>query len=332
MTPRGVVRRAPVGAFRERAFHAWLARSLPAGRVGALPLGDDAAALRPPRGAVAVATTDALAEGTHFLAGSPPEWVGRAATAVSLSDLAAKGAIPSGILLALILPATTPPRWAEAVVRGAEAAAAEFGAEVVGGDTKAGPARVVVGFALGWGRPGRLAPRSGARAGDLLVTTGTVGRGGVAFDRHRRRVGARSARLRAMLEVRPRVREGRVLVRWARAMLDTSDGIAESARLLAAASRVRVVVDEERLPLDPALARAELSRRRRRTLAFYGGDYELLAAIPPRALAAAARAVRRVGGRLSPVGRVVPGRGAWLATRTGEIPMPPGGWDPFRTA
>ncbi|MGI0130880.1 MAG: AIR synthase related protein, partial [Thermoplasmata archaeon] len=72
---------------REREFHRWLARTLPAGRSGLLPLGDDAAALRPPTGRVAVVSVDTLVEGTHFLAASPPEKVGAAAAGVSLSDL-----------------------------------------------------------------------------------------------------------------------------------------------------------------------------------------------------------------------------------------------------
>lgn len=322
--------RAPAGGRRldERAFHAWLARALPWGRVGTLPLGDDAAALRAPPGTQAIVSTDALVEGTHFVRGSSPGAVGAAATAVSLSDLAAKGAAPAAVLLALILPPRTPARWAERLVLGAERRASAFGAHVVGGDTKSGPRPAVVSVALGWTR----APvgRSGARAGDRLVTTGVVGRGGAAA------LGLRAtgpARLRAgqrLLRVTPRVREGRALARHAHAMLDTSDGIAESVRLLAAASRVRAVLDEERLPLAAGLRR--LRPGPRRAAAFYGGDYELLAAVPPGRLAAAVRAVRSVGGRLTAVGHVEPGRGAVLAAAAGRRPMPRAGWDPFGVA
>jgi thiamine-monophosphate kinase len=322
--------RRPRGrAIREREFHAWLARTLPSGRTGILPLGDDAAGLRPPPGSVTVVSTDALVEGTHFVADSPPILVGRAATGVSLSDVGAKGAVPNAVLLAVIVPPRTSRRWVEDVVRGAEAAAAAFGARVVGGDTKPGPTRTVVSTAIGWGRAGHLAPRSGARPGDVLVTTGTVGRGGLAFDRMRRARGSRASRLRALLDVRPRVREGRTLSRWAHAMLDTSDGLAESCRLMAEASGVRVLVVEHRLPFERALGAPEVSARERRSLAFFGGDYELLAAIPPRRIAAAVRGVERVGGRLTVIGSVVRGRGAALSTAHGEVAMPPGGWDPF---
>ncbi|MGP8077169.1 MAG: thiamine-phosphate kinase [Thermoplasmata archaeon] len=322
-------RRLPEPAIREREFHVWLARTLPSGRSGPLPLGDDAAAVRPPSGAVAVVTIDALVEGTHFHRDSPAGRVGRAATAVSLSDLASKGALPSGVLLAMIVPPSTPRRWAEGVVRGAEAEAADFGAHVLGGDTKAGPARTVVSMAIGWGRPGRLAPRAGARPGDVLVTTGTVGRGGLAFDRLRKADRPRRILLREILDVRPRVREGAALARWAHAMLDTSDGLAESCRLMAEASRVRTLVDEQALPYEPGLTGSQRSLPGRRAIAFFGGDYELLAALPPGRVDAAGRAVRAVGGRLTPIGSVRRGRGAILSTGRGEIAMPPCGWDPF---
>ncbi|MGC2788726.1 MAG: AIR synthase related protein, partial [Thermoplasmata archaeon] len=123
---------------REREFHRWLARTLPSGRGGLLPLGDDAAALSPPPGRVAVVSTDTLVEGFHFLPKSPPARVGAAAAGVSFSDLAAKGAVPDAILLALVLPRGSPRSWAEAVVRGAERFGSRFGAHVVGGDTKPG--------------------------------------------------------------------------------------------------------------------------------------------------------------------------------------------------
>ena len=315
---------------REREFHAWLARTLPAGTAGLLPLGDDAAALVPPRGHVAVLTTDALVEGTHFQPESPPRHVGRAAAAVSLSDAAAKGARPAGLLLALLLPVGTPRAWARAVALGADEMGRSFGAPLVGGDTKPSPTRSVVSTVIGWGRTARLAPRAGARPGDSLVTTGTVGRGGWAAHRWEHSGRSPSGRKQALLDlldVRPRVREGAVLGRWAHAMLDTSDGLWEASSLLAAASRVRVVIDEERLPLDPALQRLPPLARARAV--GYGGDYELLAALPPGAVAVAGAAVRRVGGRLTAIGRVERGAGSWLQRGASRTEVPPGGWRPF---
>jgi len=132
-----------------------------------------------------------------------------------------------------------------------------------------------------------------------------------------------------MLDVRPRVAEGAVLVQWAHAMLDTSDGLAEAARLLAEASQVRVEVDEDRLPLTPALRDSNLSAAERRRRALYGGDYELLLTLPARRFPPAQRAVRNVGGRLTAIGRVTSGRGTWIGSGGRMRPMPPAGWQPF---
>ena len=322
--PRGS---API---REREFHAWLARHLPAGRGGLLPLGDDAAALTPPEGRVAVLTTDALVEGTHFLPESPPEWVGRAAAAVSLSDAAAKGATPAAVLLALLLPRGSPARWAERVVLGADRMGRSFAAPVVGGDTKPAPVRAVVSTVLAWAPEKFLAPRTAARPGDLLVTTGTVGRGGAAAHRWQHRAASPAQRRRALrdlLDVRPRVREGTALAPWVHAMLDSSDGIAEATRLLSEASHVRVVVEEDRLPLDPAVR--SLPAAARWSASIYGGDYELLAALPPSALGPARAAVRRCHGSLTVIGRVEEGVGSWVESHRATRPMPPGGWQPF---
>ncbi|MCI4322234.1 MAG: thiamine-phosphate kinase [Thermoplasmata archaeon] len=316
--------------FSERGFHA---RLRAAGRPSAeipLPIGDDAAAVRISAGKVALLTTDALVEGTHFLSDSAPADVGRSAVGVSLSDVAAKGGRPIALLLDLLLPPQTPPSWADAVAAGARAEIRQWGGELVGGDTKPSATRSVVGTVLAEGDPRHLVPRSGARAGDVLVTTGTVGRGGIlAAALHRGR--PTPSLRRQLLRVEPRLFEGRVLVRFAHAMLDTSDGLGESARLLSEASRVRIEVDFDRLPLAPGL-RAIPAGAARDSAVFYGGDYELLAAVPAARVAAAIRAVRRVGGLVSVVGEVKRGKGAYLRRNRELRPMPGAGWRPFETA
>ncbi len=320
--------RRPRHRLDERAFHRWLREVLPAGRTGSLPLGDDAAALRPPRGQVALVSTDALVEGSHFLRSSSPRAVGRAAAAVSLSDAASKGASPAGILLDIMVPPGTPEHWLRSVVLGAEAMAAEFGAHLVGGDTKASPVRAVVSTVIAWGDPRGLAPRSGARPGDLLVVTGRVGRGGLAWKRYRS--GARRippAVLRSLLDIHPRVREGRYLARFAHAMLDTSDGLADAAWLLSESSGVRVLLEGERIPWARGLAKSTLRQDADRlATGFYGGDYELLAAISSRAWA---RARKTPGTRVTLVGRVVRGEGAFLVSSAGPRLLAPAGWQPF---
>ncbi|MCI4357450.1 MAG: thiamine-phosphate kinase [Thermoplasmata archaeon] len=313
--------------FREESFHGWLERALRRGGSGLLPMGDDVAALQL-GGRNVLLTTDALSEGTHFQDRSPPEWIGDAAVAASFSDLASKGGRPVAVLLDLLIPPATPARWVKRVVSGAERRAAREGCHVVGGDTKAAKGRSVVGTAVGTSRIARLPRRDSARPGDLLLVTGTVGRGGArarAFlEGHR----AGRRELVDLLRIEPRLREGEALAPLAHAMIDSSDGLADAARRLAHASEVRVVVDEKRIPWDPGV-RSLRPASRRVHWGLYGGDYELVAVLPPSRLRRAIRAVSRTGTKATVIGAVSRGRGAFLSTQGRLGPMPRPGWDPF---
>ena len=316
--------------FSERRFHDWLRAGVrPTPRIP-LPVGDDVAAVRWEGRGVALLTTDALVEGTHFLSRSSPREIGRATVDASLSDVASKGGRPVALLLDLLLPPRTPSSWAQAVVGGAREEVRFWGGELVGGDTKPSGTRAVVGTILAEGDADHLVPRSGARPGDVLLTTGTVGRGGAAAAALARGP-ARRGTLRSLLRVEPRLFEGRVLARYAHAMLDTSDGLAEAARLLSRESGVRVEVERDALPVDPAAGRVPAGPDREAAL-FFGGDYELLAAVPAGRVGAALRAVRRVGGVACAIGTVREGRGASLVREGGSVPMPRAGWQPFEWA
>lgn len=310
----------------EAAFHLWLETALRAPR-GALRMGDDVASLSVGRVPLLL-TTDALSEGSHFLPESPPIAIGGAAIAASLSDIAAKGGRPIAAMLDLLLPPGTPDRWARDVVLGAEATARRFGLRVVGGDTKPCGGRAVVGTVVGRASCLPLPGDDRARAGDRVVVTGTVGSGGAKARPllEGRRLGPRE--LLELLRIEPRLREGEHLAPLVRAMVDTSDGLAAAARRIARASGVAIVVDEALLPVDPGLADAYGSPTDCRLL-LYGGDYELVATLPQRRVARAIRSVRSVGGRLTVIGRVEPGRGAFLVKGSVRRAMPREGWDPF---
>ena len=310
-------------AIDERRFHGWLARELPAGREGLLPLGDDAAAIRLPPGKVAVLSIDSLVEGTHFRSKSPPLRIGAAAAGVSLSDLAAKGAEPVALLLAIVVPPGTPQAWAEAVIRGAQRTAERFGMRLVGGDTKPGPVRTVVSSVVGWAREGSLAPRTGARPGgpgrdDRLGRTGGRRRRPDGSDAAPRPRGPlRNARCAPARRRRHRARP--VGARDARHLRRPRGGVPPPLRGEPRPDRGR----GGPAPLTQTLRDPRLSPTERRRGAFYGGDYELLLTLPSKAFPAAERAVRRTGGRLTAIGRVARGQGAWLESGGRLRPMPP---------
>jgi thiamine-monophosphate kinase len=200
-----------------------------------------------------VATQDALVEDVHFRL----DWIGwrdlgwRAA-AVNLSDLAASGAAPDGLLVSAALPPATELDDVLALYEGM----AETGVPVVGGDTSRAERVLLSVTALG--RSIRVPGRGGARAGDRIVVTGPLGAAGAAF--HERRY------------VRPplRLEEGRELARHAHALIDVSDGLAVDAGHIAERSGCRLVVDLERVPLAAGARLEDLG---------FGEDYELLAAV-----------------------------------------------------
>lgn len=237
---------------------------------GARGLMDDAAVV----GGLVV-TTDTLVEGVHFLPTDPPGDVAWKLLAVNLSDLAAKGALVEGVLLNHPL---TDDRWDRVFLAGLGQALAAFDARLIGGDTVSlppGRPRVLTCTAIGRDAP---APsRTGARDGDALWVTGTIGDAGIGLRIARGEPGPPEL-LAAYRRPVPRLAEGRALAPHVHAMSDVSDGLLIDARRMAAASGLAVTVDLAAVPLSPCHPGADLARRIAAATA--GDDYELLFAAP----------------------------------------------------
>ena len=299
-----------------------------------LGIGDDAAVLRLPAGHDLVAAVDTIVAGRHFLRGSDPRSIGHRALAVNLSDLAAMGAIPAWATLALTLPAADPD-WLEGFAAGFFDLAREHGVELVGGDTTAGPLAISVQI-LGAVPAGEGLRRSGARPGDLIAVTGTLGDAGAGLEVARSPQRAHDAHARALLRhyefPAPRVAFGRAVRGIASAAMDVSDGLAGDLAKLAAASGVAAAVDVERLPLSAAL-RATASPDQALDQALGGGDdYELVLAVAP---AAASRLAAAAAGTATPVtviGEFLAGEGVrWTRGARSYVPAR-GGFDHFAGA
>lgn len=316
----------------EAGFHAWLTRTLPAGRSGLLPIGDDCAAIPADGHTVHLLTTDSVLEGTHFPPTADPRMVGRFAANVNFSDLAAKGGVPIALLGALLLPASTPIRWAEGVVQGMEEASQAAGCHLVGGDSKKSDRRGIVPVAVGTADDRALMPISGARPGDLLATTGTVGRGSAAYVAWKEEALSEKDALGVLLGVRPRLAEGRALSRTAHATTDTSDGLLAAIRHLMAASSVSVRLRAAWVPYDPlAVKVAKALDHPIEEVAFQGGDYQLLTAIPKGSFDATLKNMVRAQGQLKVIGTVAEAEEPSVVEQDDgqELPLPEGGWDSF---
>jgi thiamine-monophosphate kinase len=247
---------------------------------GALGLSDDAARL-----GELVLTTDTIVEGVHYLATDAPADVAWKLVAVNLSDLAAKGAAPEGVLLNYPLKASSPGKdegWDGLFLRGFGETLARFDLSLLGGDTVSLPAaapRVITLTAIG---RAAIAPvRNGARPGDALYVTGTIGDAGAGLRIALGEDGPAEL-LAACRRPRPRLAEGRALAPLVHAMMDVSDGLLIDAGRMAEASGLGVAIDLAAVPLSDAYrAFAGDDRAARLAAATAGDDYQLLFAAPP---------------------------------------------------
>ncbi len=293
-------------------------------------LGDDCAVLQMPGGMLCV-STDVSVEETHFhRTWLSAEEIGWRATAAALSDLAAEGATPVAVLVALTLGAGATDADAVALMRGAGEASESVGARIVGGDLARGPSLALAVTVLGVAE--RPVTRAGAQPGDELWVTGPLGGPRAALVTLERGKVPHPASRRAFARPEPRIKAGQFLATaGASAMLDLSDGLAGDSRHLAAASGVALEIELDRLPLAEGVAEAAATHGMEpEVFAAEGGEeYELLAAIPAQAGPALTTASARGPLAFTRVGRVLSGFGVRLVLQGREVVL--NGYDHFRS-
>jgi thiamine-monophosphate kinase len=296
---------------------------------GAFALADDAAAIAPPRGCDLVLKTDGIVGGVHFFPDDPPDAVGKKALRVNLSDLAAKGAEPLGFLLTLALPPEIGDAWLAPFARGLGADADLFGCPLFGGDTVRTGGPVTISIAVFGAVPhGKMVRRAGARSGDRVLVTGTIG--DAALGLLLRRDGSAAARwglgrdrqdhlTSRFLVPQPRTAIALALRAHASAAMDVSDGLAGDLAKLCGVSGVAAEVELARLPLSDA-ARAALAKEPAliETIVTGGDDYEVLACVPAQKVEALRREASAAGVALTEIGTVGAGEGARLLDAKGK--------------
>ncbi|OPY54543.1 MAG: thiamine monophosphate kinase [Methanosaeta sp. PtaU1.Bin112] len=253
-----------------------------------------------------VATTDMLHSKTDFPDIMNPWQMGWMTVAVNLSDIAAMGAQPAGVLIAAGLPPQSDLYFIDELFSGFRDCAAYYGTTIIGGDTDSHDELTITGTALGFVEKDLVLRRRGARPGDLLCTTGALGGAGGGLWAWQNSL--ESDLITKLLEPEPRLDQGRALARSraVTAMMDNSDGLALSLSDLAQCSQVGFVVREEALPVAAGLVEMVGMEKAREMVMSAGGDFELVFTVRPGELDAARRACE-----LTVIGEVVE-EGIWL--------------------
>ncbi|MCB1503636.1 MAG: thiamine-phosphate kinase [Hyphomicrobiaceae bacterium] len=311
---------------------------LTAGDAGAFGLLDDCAALVPQPGHELVLTTDSLIEGVHFLSGDIP---GFKALAVNVSDLVAKGATPRAYLMNLALPAQPTRGFMARLAAELAEAQSAFGCHLIGGDTDRTPGPFTITItAIGTIPAGRIVRRRGAKAGDAVVVTGTIGdaamglrlRTDCALSRHQRIAGAMMDQLIASFDrPKPHIAGVNLVIEFASAAMDISDGLAKDLERLVGVSGVSAAIGLDLVPLSqPAHAMLDAGLATRAQLVAGGEDYQILMTVAPDRIEAMHREAAKADVPVTVIGRIASGAGVtWHGADGAAVKIPETGWDHF---
>lgn len=285
---------------------------LASGARGAFGLCDDAAVIVPSPGHELVVKTDAIVQGVHFRADDPSDLIGRKALRVNLSDLAAKGATPLAYLMDLFLPKAVTENWLAGFARGLARDQEEYGIHLIGGDTNSMPGPLTIAItALGEVRQGQMLRRGGARVGDRIYVTGTLGDAtlGLAILQGalQQPAGADTAYLIDRYRLpRPRVSLGPHLIGLASATIDVSDGLVADLGHVCDLSGAAAVVEARWLPLSAAARALTGAKPDLMAIVLTGGDdYEIAFTAPRAAAEPLAKLARTHDLPITSIGRIV---------------------------
>jgi len=306
-----------------------------------LGIGDDCAVLGPHNGDFILLTTDLLIEDVHFVLGQiPPHHLGQKAAAVNLSDIAAMGGKARHLLISLASPRDMPLQTLHAIYDGAKTMCGQHRVNIIGGDTSASPDRLVISItAMGDVPQGEVLYRRGARPGDIVYVTGTLGDSAAGLRVLRGAASGPEQLVSALTRAHhlpvPRLQAGRAAAesQLASAMIDLSDGLVSDLGHICEASGVGARIQNAGLPLSRELrALAEIADVDPISLALTGGeDYELLITVPPKNCRAFENRFREMeGSPLSPIGEITRETGLTVCHPDGrETPPPTGGFEHF---
>jgi thiamine-monophosphate kinase len=298
-----------------------------------LGIGDDCAAIDLGNKYLLV-TTDMMSQRTHIPSQMTPYQMGWFLVAINLSDIAAKGGTPLGVVCSFGLPKKTSEMFLRELTKGADACAVRFGTTIVGGDTKETTEITLCGTAFGTVKKDEFMSRSGAQPGDIVAVTGTLGKAGVGFYALKRNKKEKKLS-KALLEPHPRLKEGRLLAQLhsVTSSMDLSDGLSASLYQLQELNAVGFEIKKNDVPLASGLHQRFLTEYGvdPYSLALhFGGDYELLVTISPQKFEKTKRTLQKHGITFTPIGIVTQKRKIMMFENGTKKMLPNKGYEHFK--
>jgi thiamine-monophosphate kinase len=297
-----------------------------------LSLGDDCAVFRFGDDKYLLVSTDTVLESTHIPKEMTPEQIGKYAVNVVLSDIAAMGGSPIGLVFSMTLSPELDEDFVHKLGVGLESAAKEHGTCIVGGDTQKAEEIAITGTGLGTVSEKNVLLRSGAKVGDLLCVTGIIGSAAAGFYCLLQNLDGHDRFIKKALEPKARLDAGKTIAGRASSCIDISDGLALSIHEITSQSKVGSLIYEDRIPVDKGLMDvAKLSGVSAREMVFYkGGDFELLFSISRRDYMEIEENLKKQGLKATKIGEIT-GKGNKFVDKAGktrELEMR--GWDAFK--
>ena len=273
----------------------------------AVDAGDDCAAFELDKDYLLV-TTDMISQRTHIPKQMSAFQIGWFVVAINLSDIAAKGGTPLGLVLAFGLPKEKSETFLKNLTKGADACATQFNTAIIGGDTKESKEITICGTALGLVKKDEFMPRKGAKPGDIVAVTGKLGKAGAGYYALKHKIWDQSI-LKGLMEPLPRLKEGRILAKEkiVTSCMDISDGLSSSLYQLQELNNVGFEINQKEIPICLELKQLQKEKKGIDVYNYalhFGGDYELLFTVPYDSFDIVSKSMEKTNTALTAIGRV----------------------------
>ena len=317
----------------ERKVIDFISKILSKGYV-AVGIGDDCAAIEYGEDYLLI-STDMISKDTHVSKKMTPWQIGWFIVSINLSDLAAKGGNPLGLVLSLGLPKDTTDVFLEELIDGADKCATMYNTSIIGGDTKENPNLTICGTIIGIVRKNEFMSRKGAKLGDIIAVTGALGKAGAGYYAIQHDVDDEVI-LKGLFEPEPKITEGLALAKEkiVTSCIDISDGLSSSLYQLQELNNVGFEIEQEKIPLSTnllSLSKEDKNLDFYRYALHFGGDYELFLTIPKDEFEKAQKTVEKTGGRLTKIGRVTEEKQISISYKEVKKVLPNRGYEHFKT-